>query len=146
MYHVAILKGGSTMANKIQAINAYRPRFKKGRKVDKDDIARWLEDRTLLTEGQARAGITDLAKAAKFYLLEHRDVEIVGLGKLVLELGLDGEVRLSLRVEPDFMADLVADLKVDSETVENADNIGKTSEELFDIWDAAHPDDLIVRD
>jgi hypothetical protein len=64
----------------------------------------------------------------------------------VLELGLDGEVRLSLRVEPDFMADLVADLKVDSETVENADNIGKTSEELFDIWDAAHPDDLIVRD
>ncbi len=134
------------MANKIQAINAYRPRFKKGRKVDKDDIARWLEDRTLLTEGQARAGITDLSKATKFYLLEHRDVEIEGMGKLVLELGLDGEVRLSLRVEPDFMADLVADLKVNAETVENADNIGKTSEELFDMWDEDHPDDLIARD
>ena len=134
------------MANKLQAINKFRPRFKKGRKVDKDDIARWLADRTLLTEGQARAGITDLGQAAKFYLLEHRDVEIEGLGKLVLEIGLDGEVRLRLRVEPDFMADLVADLEIGSETVENADNIGKTSEEVFDMWDAEHPDDLIVRD
>jgi hypothetical protein len=134
------------VAKKIQAITKFRPRIKKGRLARKNEISRWLEDRTLLTEGQARAGVSDLAKAIKFYLLELRDVEIEGLGRLILEIGLDGEVRLSLRLEPDFITDLIPDLDISAETVENAENIGKTSEDLFDLWDAAYPDDPIERD
>ncbi len=105
-----------------------------------------MSDRTLLTEGQARAVLSDLGKVAKFYLLNRQDVELEGLGKLVLDINLKGELSLSLQVDSGVMDRLNAEYEKSAETIKNVENVGKTSTELYDRWDAEHPDDLIERD
>ncbi len=133
------------MAQKLQAISAYRPRIKKRGVARKDDMSDWMAERTLLTEGQARAAMSDFAKAAKFYLLNRQDVELEGLGKLFLDIGLDGKLSLSLHVESGYMAGLESEFDKSAEAIENSANLGKTSEEVYDIWDENHPDDLVER-
>ncbi len=134
------------MAKKIQAISKYRPRLKKRGIARKGDISRWMSDRTLLTEGQASAVLSDLGTGSKFYLLNRQDVELEGLGKLVLDINLKGELSLGLQVDAGVMDRLNAEYEKSAETIENAENIGKTSDELYDLWDAEHPDDLVERD
>lgn len=68
------------------AVNAYRPRVKKRGTARKEGISEWMADRMLLTEGQVRAALSDVAEAALFYLLNRQDVEIEGLGRLVMEI------------------------------------------------------------
>ena len=133
------------MAKPIQAINAYRPKIKKQDTARKDDIAGWLVERTLLTEGQARAALSDFARAARFYLLNRQDVEIEGLGRLILDIDLNGQLTLGLRVDKDYMEELDAAFDKSAETLDNAENVGKSSDDLYDTWDVEHPDDLIER-
>ncbi|MCP4545343.1 MAG: hypothetical protein GY835_02615 [bacterium] len=133
------------MAKPIQAISKYRPRLKKRGVARKGDMSGWMAERTLLTEGQARASLSDFAGAARFYLLNRQDVELEGLGKLILDIGLDGKLSLSLQVETEFMETLDTRYDKSAETIENAENIGKTSVEMYDLWDEEHPDDLVER-
>lgn len=133
------------MAKPIQAISAYRPRVKKRGTARKDEIASWMADRTLLTEGQARAALSDVAEAALFYLLNRQDVEIEGLGRLILDMDLAGRLTLGLQIEQEFIQELNARFDKSAATLENAEHVGKTSEELYDLWDEEHPDDLVER-
>jgi len=133
------------MAKKIQAIAKYRPRLKKRGVARQDDISRWMANRTLLTEGQANAVLSDIGTVSKFYLLNRQDVELKGVGKLVLDINLKGELSLNLQVDSDVMDRLNAGYDKSAETIENAENVGKTSDELCDLWDAEYPDDLIER-
>ena len=133
------------MAHKIQAINAYRPRIKKLGVAHEDDITAWMVDRTLMTEGQARAALSDLIEAIEFYLLNCQDVDIKGLGRLVLDIGLDGKLSLGLRVEQGYMAAFEARFDKSARTIENVENIGKIGDELCDAWDVEHPDDPVAR-
>ncbi len=134
------------MAKKIQAITTYRPRIKKNSIATHDNVADWFEERTLLTEGQARAVLRDLGKAAKAFLLNRQEVKIEGLGTLILDIGVDGTVRVNLKLTSDYLDSLDAEFDKSSTSITNAANIGMTNDELFDLWDAEHPDDLIERD
>jgi hypothetical protein len=133
------------MSKPIQAISAYRPRLKKRGVARKDDMAKWMAERTLLTEGQARAALSDVAKAAMFYLLNRQDVELEELGKLIMDIDLNGNLTLNLTVEPDFLNRLNAEFEKSAAAIENAEHIGKTSAEIYDLWDAEHPGDLVER-
>ncbi len=133
------------MAKPIQAISEYRPRVKKRGTARKEEIATWMADRTLLTEGQARAALSDVAEAALFYLLNRQDVEIEGLGRLILDMDLEGNLSLGLQIENEFMAELNARFDKSAATLENAEHVGKTSAELYDLWDEEYPDDLVER-
>ena len=133
------------MATKIRAINAYRPRIKKNHAASNDNIVAWLDDRSLMSEGQIRASISDTIQAASFYLLQQQDVDIKGLGRLILDIGMDGKVRVSLKVDPRYAASLDARFEKSAETIENVEHIGKTSEDAYDWWDALHPDDPVER-
>ncbi len=133
------------MTKKIRAINAYRPRIKKNRAASKDDIVAWIDDRSLMSEGQVRASISDLLKAISFYLLHQQDVDVEGLGRLILDIGMDGTIRLSLKVDPRYVAWLDTYFDKSAETIENVTHIGKTSEDAYDWWDAEHPDDPVER-
>ena len=133
------------MATKIRAINAYRPRIKKHHAASNDNIVAWLDDRSLMSAGQIRASISDILRAASFYLLQQQDVDIEGFGRLMLDIGMDGKVRLSLKVDPRYAALLDARFKKSAETIENVEHIGKTSEDAYDWWDAQHPDDPVER-
>jgi len=133
------------MALPIQAISKFRPRIKKRGLARKRDISRWMADRTLLTEGQARAVFSDFSEAAKFYLLNRQDVELEGLGRVILDINLAGELTLNIKFEADFMEQINADFDKGSEAIENADNIGLTSSQVYDLWDSAYPDNLVER-
>ncbi len=133
------------MASRIKAITTYRPRIKKNSLVGHDQVADWFEERSLLTEGQARAVLRDLGKAAKAFLLNRQDVKIEGLGMLILDIGVDGHLRVSLKLEPDYLDSLDSAFNKDSTTITNVGNIGMTNEEIFDRWDEEHPDDLVER-
>jgi hypothetical protein len=133
------------MTKPIQAIGAYRPRIKKRGVARKDDMAKWMAERTLLTEGQARAALSDVAEAAMFYLLNRQDVELEKLGKLTMDIDISGNLTLGLTVEPDFLSRLNAAFEKNAAALENAEHIGKTSAEIYDLWDAEHPDDLVER-
>lgn len=133
------------MAKPIRAISEYRPRIKKRGTARKDDIAGWMAERTLLTEGQARAALSDFAKAAQFYLVNRQDVELEGLGRLILDIDLEGNLTLGLQIEHDFIENLDAAFDKNAEAIENAENVGKTSSDLYDLWDAEHPDDPVER-
>jgi hypothetical protein len=133
------------MAQPIVAVNAYRPRVKKRGTARKKEIAEWMADRTLLTEGQARAALSDVAEAALFYLLNRQDVEIEGLGRLIMDIDLNGQLTLGLRMETDFIEELNARFDKGAETLMNAEHVGKSSAELYDLWDEEHPDDPVER-
>lgn len=133
------------MAKPIEAISAYRPRVKKRGTARKEQIAEWMADRTLLTEGQARAALSDVSEAALFYLLNRQDVEIEGLGRLIMDIDLDGQLTLGLKLETDFVKELNARFEKNAVTLLNAENVGKSSAELYDLWDAEHPDDPVER-
>ena len=133
------------MAHKIQAINAYRPRIKKLGVAHENDITAWMVDRTLMTQGQARASVSNVVEVIEFYLLNGQDVDIEGFGKVVLDIGLDGKFSIGLRVEQGYMASFEAKFDKSARMIENVGNIGKTGDELCDAWDAEHPDDPVVR-
>jgi proline racemase len=133
------------VAKKIRAINAYRPRIKKNSAASKDDIVARIDERSLMSEGQVRASISDLLKAVSFYLLHQQDVDVEGLGRLMLDIGMDGKIRLSLKVDPRYVAWLDAHFDKSAETIENVTHIGKTDEDAYDWWDARHPDDPVER-
>jgi hypothetical protein len=133
------------MAKPIEAISAYRPRVKKRGTARKEQIAEWMADRTLLTEGQARAALSDVSEAALFYLLNRQDVEIEGLGRLILDMDLEGNLSLGLQIDNEFMAELNARFDKSAATLENAENVGEPSAVLYDLWDEAHPDDPVER-
>jgi hypothetical protein len=133
------------MAKPIQAISEYRPRVKKRGTARKEEIATWMADRTLLTEGQASAALSDVSEAALFYLLNRQDVEIEGLGRLILDMDLEGNLSLGLQIDNEFMAELNARFDKSAATLENAEHVGKTSAELYDLWDEEYPDDLVER-
>ncbi len=133
------------MAHKIRAINAYRPRIKKRGVAHENDITTWIVDRTLMTQGQARASVSNVVEVIEFYLLNCQDVEIKGFGKLVLDIGLDGKLSIGLRVEQGYMASFEAKFDKSARAIENVENIGKTGDELCDAWDVDHPDDPVAR-
>jgi hypothetical protein len=78
--------------------------------------------------------------------LNCQDVELEGLGKLILDINLEGKLTLNLQIESDFMNELDAEFDKNAEAIENVENIGKTSADLYDFWDAEHPTDLVERD
>ncbi len=98
-----------------------------------------------MTKGQSRASISDTVQAINFYFLQQQDVDIEGLGRMILDIGMDGKVRVSLKVDPRYAASLNARFEKSAETIENVEHIGKTSEDAYDWWDALHPDDPVER-
>jgi hypothetical protein len=72
-------------------------------------------------------------------------VEIEGLGRLILDMDLEGNLSLGLQIDNEFMAELNARFDKSAATLENAEHVGKTSAELYDLWDEEYPDDLVER-
>ncbi|MGD9100669.1 MAG: hypothetical protein PVF45_09335, partial [Anaerolineae bacterium] len=74
-------------------------------------------------------------------LLDGRPVH-TGVAIYTLDIGLDGTYRVSVKV--DKRITVAVNVKdAFRGTIANAENIGKTSDELVEMWNEDHPDDLI---
>jgi hypothetical protein len=130
------------MAHKIQAINTYRPRIEQGNTVQKAELIRGLSHATSLVEGSVSLTMTELKFRIVEYCRSGRAVKVDGLGTWTPSIGLDGKVRIQYR--PDLAFDYELNQPgVFTGTVINRENIGKTSDELVAMWNAANPEDLV---
>ena len=131
------------MASKIQAINAYRPRIKLGKRAGIDDLVEYIARSTGLNESTIRQVLIELRDATIFFNLRGQPVYLEGLGTYTPKIDLDGTVGVGHRADMKIKNSLNARGAFKGDVI-NAENIGKTGDELVALWNAAHPDDPVV--
>lgn len=130
------------MAKKIQAINKYCPKVKLGKTVQMKELVEYVSDRTGLNKGDIQMSLSELSSAVKFFNKRGEGVKLEGLGIYQPSIDLGGEY--SIRHITDVELDNALNTKgAYTGEVENRNNIGKTSEELVEMWNKEHPDDLV---
>ena len=131
------------MAHKIQAINAFRPRIEQGNTVQKPELVRELSHATSLVEGVVSLTMSELKFRLIGYLRAGRAVKVDGLGTWTPTISLDGTI--SIQYRPDMAFDYELNQPgVFTANIYNRDNIGKTSQDLINLWNEAHPEDPVL--
>ena len=130
------------MAQKITAINAYRPRIEAGNTVQKHELIRQLSRATGLNEGTTDLSIKELRDIIIESLRAGRGVKVDGLGTWLPNVGLDGTFDVQYRMDS-FLKNQLNITGIFTGTIINRENIGKTSEDLVAKWNEEHPDDQV---
>lgn len=130
------------MAQRIQAVNAYRPRIEQGNTVQKAELLRSVSRATSLVEGTVDQTIKELRDQIIEFCRAGRGVKVDGLGTFSPAMDLEGNLSISFRPDSAFAKGLNVP-GVFTGTILNRENLGKTSDELVDMWNGEHPDDPI---
>lgn len=128
------------MAKKIQAWVAFGPKIELGAPMTKDEIIENIIAATNQSKGSVLAVLAELDVQIEAGLKAGRIVQLPNGTHFEPTGKKDGSIDLSVRVSPDV------DKKVNSGFRGkwiNGDNKGKSQEEIFALWNTAHPDDLI---
>lgn len=131
------------MAKMIKAINAYRPRIIKGLPVKVEEVAELIGGRTSMNPGSVHQALKEFWYALLFFSKAGRSVNLPGLGTFTPSISLDGSIKIKLRVDSELISELNKLKGNFLGKVENAEYIGKTSDELVTLWNEEHPDDLV---
>jgi hypothetical protein len=130
------------MAHRIQAINAFRPRIDQGNTVQREELISGLAHATSLVEGSVGLTLSEL----KFHILRYcrsgRAVKVDGLGIWSPSISLDG--KLTIQYRPDLGFDYELNKPgAFTGTINNRENIGKTSDDLVNMWNVTFPEDQV---
>jgi len=131
------------MASRIKAINAYRPKIDLGSTVQLPELVAYIADRTGLNEGEVTIVLKELRDAIIFFNRQGQGVKLEGLGTYLPNIGLDGTFDVSHRLDREIKNALNAPGAFSGDII-NAENIGKTPDELVAMWNEAHPDDPVA--
>jgi len=130
------------MAHKIEAINKYRPRIEQGNTVQREELISGLAHATSLVEGSVSLTLSELKYHILRYCRSGRAVKVEGLGIWSPSISLDG--KLTIQYRPDLSLDYELNKPgACTATIQNRDNIGKTSDDLVAKWNIEHPEDLV---
>ncbi len=129
------------MARRIRAMTEYRPRVKQGRPTDENRYMQLLTQRTTLSAGVVKNVQESEIETILGILLEGRPVH-TGAAVYSLSIGLNGEYKVNVRLNKRF-AQTVNARGAFRGTVINAENIGKTEDEMIARWNVEHPEDPI---
>jgi hypothetical protein len=121
------------MATAIDAIRRYGPRIEPGAVVHHEEAIRWLMTYKKKTRGEAEANVADVADLLEFYNNMGRTVNLERLGSFTQVLHLAGDFDRNYRA-PVNMRDLMK--QNFTGVITNAENIGKTQNELIAMWNA----------
>jgi len=130
------------MAPKIKAIGAFRPRIDQGKTAQKPELLRAASRATGLVEGTFDLSIRELRDQIIEFCRAGRAVKIDGLGTWTPNLKLDGKFDIQYRADNALVNGLNVPGVFNGEIV-NAENIGKSGEELVAMWNEANPEDLV---
>jgi len=130
------------MAKKIQAITAYRPRLDMGEAAPEERFMELITQRTTLSSGVVKNVQESEVETLIGLLLEGRPVH-TGIAIYTPSIDLNGDLEVNVKVDRRVMRALNADGAFRGRIV-NANNIGKSSEELVAQWNEAHPDDPVA--
>jgi hypothetical protein len=131
------------MANRLKAINLYRPQIALGQTVQAAELARYLADRTGLNQGEVTMMLIELRDALIFFNRAGRGVKLEGLGTYLPNIQLDGGFDVQHRLDPAIKDGLNAPGTFTG-VITNRQHIGKTADELVALWNAEHPDDPVA--
>ena len=132
-----------TMAKQIQAINAYRPQITLGKRAETSDLVDFIARSTGLNEGSIRQVLLELRGATVFFTLRGQSVQLEGLGTYTPTIEVDGTLGVGHRADMHLKNHINATGAFKGE-ITNRENIGKTTEELVALWNAAHPSDPVT--
>jgi len=131
------------MASLIQAIKAYCPTIQLGKRAELNDLVSFIARSTGLNEGTIRQVLIELRDATVFFNLRGQPVYLEGLGTYTPTVELDGNLKVGHRADVGIKNRLNAPGAFQGEIVRR-ENIGKSSQELAALWNAAHPDDPVA--
>jgi nucleoid DNA-binding protein len=130
------------MASRITAIRKYQPRIVLERTISTKEIARFIEDRTALNEGEIVNVLIELNHAIRHFTFQGHSVSLRGLGIFRPGMRLDGHYQMNVRIEKAVRKAMNVPGAFQGRVV-NRKNIGKTTQDLFDLWNHDHPEDPV---
>ncbi len=130
------------MATKIEAINAFRPRISLNPTAGLAQLVDFISMRTGANKGTVQLILSEVHDAVVFFALQGTPVKIEGLGTYTPNVDLEGSFDCAYRTDPETLKKLNVSGAFTG-IIENRDNIGKTSAELVEMWNKAHPSDLV---
>ncbi len=131
------------MAKLIEAVRAYGPRLALSRTVQTRELAEYISGRSSLNCGEIEGVLREFHEALIFFARQGSPVKLEGLGTFTPSINLEGALDVGLRLDTGVDGALNVPGAYKGEIV-NANNIGKSSEELKAMWNKDHPDDSIA--
>ena len=129
------------MAKRLHAINAYRPRVVHGKHAKLPRLEEYVSRISMLRHGGLTYAMQVFTRALLHYSRLGRPVQVKGLGTFLVSIRLDGTLNLGFRPDPDLRSELnEGQFEGD---IRGRKYIGKTSQELVDLWNQEHPDDPV---
>lgn len=131
------------MANRITAINSYRPKLALLPTIALNELVEFISSRTGLNKGELQIALAELSTAVQFYNKRGHGVKLPGLGTYLPSIDTAGKISVSHRLDREIENALNAPGAVTAQII-NRQNIGKTSDEYIALWNADHPDDPVT--
>lgn len=129
------------MAKRIQAITAYRPRIVLGDPATEERYIELVTLRTTLSPGVVKNVQESEVETLIGLLLDGRPVH-TGISIYTPNIDLDGDLEIKVKVDKRILQQMNAEGRFRGRIV-NAENIGKTVDELVAQWNIDHPDDPV---
>lgn len=130
------------MASKIKVIQALCPRIVLGNPASPERFMELITQRTTLSPGVVKNVQESELETLIGLLLEGRAVH-TGAAIYTPSIDLNGDFEIKVRVDLRLLRALNTQGAFEGELV-NADNIGKSADELVQIWNLAHPEDPVA--
>lgn len=131
------------MATLIQAVTSYGPRVEITHTVQAREIAEFISGRTSINGGEIENVLRELNNTLLFFAKQGSAVKLSGVGIFSPGIRLDGTLKVGFRLDSSIGNQLNVN-GIFIGKVKNAENTGKSSDELKDMWNEQHPDDLIA--
>ena len=129
------------MAKRIRAINAYRPRINQGKAARQERFMESVTQRTTLSSGVVKNVQDSEIESLIVLLLDGRPVH-TGSAIYTLSIGLDGRYEVNVKADKRITRAVNQEGAFRGELI-NAENIGKTSDDMVEMWNTDHPDDPV---
>ena len=130
------------MAQKIKAINSFRPRIEQGSTVQKPELLRAVARATSIVEASADLVVKEMRDQIILFCSAGRAVKVEGLGTFTPSIDLEGNIAISFRADSAFANGLNMPGSFNGRIL-NRENIGKTGDELVQMWNENNPEDQV---
>ena len=128
------------MAKRIQAWTEFGPRLEPATPLSGDELVEQLTEGSNESMSSVLAVLSALDAAMEQALKTGRIVRLPNGTHFKPTGKKDGRVEIDVRVNPDVKRRINAGFRGEWRNVEN---IGANEEQIFALWNAAHPDDLV---
>ena len=130
------------MAPLIKAISTYGPRINLAKQAASHRFMEMITQRTTLSSGVVKNVQESEVETLIGLLKEGRPVN-TGIAVFTPTVDLEGNFSVSVRVDKRIVSALNAP-KAFGGAINNSANIGKTSQEIADMWNQEHTDDPVT--